>query len=209
MSLSLAMSTLDDDGNLVTLVDTPGYPDFAAEVVAGFNATDAALICVDGSGGVEAGTEMAVSLGRASHTAALFVITRCDRENADPLATLNALRAEFGDKIAPLQLAIGKGEKFIGYVDLVHRKAYRWDASRRSRSRIPADMEAEVATRRDQLLEAAAEADDDVLTKYLEARRYPTRSSTPAFIAACATASSLRCSFPRPPRGSACAVSSM
>ena len=110
MSLSLGISTLDDDGNLVTIVDTPGYPDFAAEVVAGFNATDAALVCVDGSGGVEAGTEVAIGLGRANRTAALFVITRCDRENADPMATLDALRAEFGDKIAPLQLAIGKGE---------------------------------------------------------------------------------------------------
>ena len=168
MSLSLGMSTLDDEGNLVTIVDTPGYPDFAAEVVAGFHATDAALVCVDGSGGVEAGTEAAIGLGRANRTAALIVITRCDRENADPIAALDALREAFGDKIAPLQLAIGKADKFIGYVDLVHRKAYRWDGKAEVETAIPAEMEAEVAARRDQLLEAAAEADDDVLTKYLE-----------------------------------------
>jgi elongation factor G len=107
MSLSLAVASLDDEGNLVTLVDTPGYPDFVAEVVSGFQAVDSALICVDATGGVEAGTENAVALARRNHTAALFVVNKCDRENADPAAVLDALRDAFGTKIAPLQLAIG------------------------------------------------------------------------------------------------------
>ena len=168
MSLSLAVSSLDDDGNLVTLVDTPGYPDFVAEVVSGFQAVDAALICVDATGGVEAGTENAVALGRANRTAALFVVNKCDRENAEPSGVLDALREAFGTKIAPLQLAIGKADSFGGYVDLVHRRAFRWDGKQEVEIPIPAEMEAEVATRRDQLLEAASEADDDVLSKYLE-----------------------------------------
>ncbi len=168
MSLSLAVASLDDDGNLVTLVDTPGYPDFVAEVVSGFRAVDAALICVDATGGVEAGTENAVALGRANRTAALFVVNKCDRENAEPSGVLDALREAFGTKIAPLQLAIGKADSFSGYVDLVHRRAFRWDGKQEVEIPIPADMEAEVAMRRDQLLEAASEADDDVLTKYLE-----------------------------------------
>jgi elongation factor G len=168
ISLSLGVASLDDDGNVVTLVDTPGYPDFVAEVVAGFQAADAAVICMDATGGVEAGTETAVGLGRANRTAALFVINKCDRENAEPGSVVDALRAEFGNKIAPLQVAIGKAESFSGYVDLVHRKAYHWDGRQEVEVPIPAEMEAEVAARRDQLLEAASEVDDDVLTKYLE-----------------------------------------
>ncbi len=168
MSLSLAVASLDDEGNLVNLVDTPGYPDFVAEVVAGFQAVDAAIVCVDATGGVEAGTENAVALGRANKTAALFLINKCDRENADPGGVLDALRDAFGTKIAPLQVAIGKADSFIGYVDLVHRKAYTWDGRQEVEVPIPADLETEVALRREQLLEAAAEADDDVLTKYLE-----------------------------------------
>ncbi len=96
------------------------------------------------------------------------MINKCDRENADPAAVLDVLRDAFGTKIAPLQLAIGKADTFSGYVDLVHRTAYRWDGKQEVEIPIPAELEAEVATRRDQLLEAAAEADDDVLTKYLE-----------------------------------------
>jgi elongation factor G len=168
ISLSLAVATMEHDGHRITLIDTPGYADFAAEVIQAFSAADGALIAMDASSGVEAGTDRAIKLGRSNGTAALFVITRCDRENADPAAALDALRAEFGTKIAPLHLAIGKAESFRGYVDLVHRKAYTWEGGKRSEVPIPEELNDEVARRRDQLLEAAAEADDDVLAKYLE-----------------------------------------
>jgi len=168
MSLTLAVASLETDGHLVTLVDTPGYPDFVADVASGFQAVDSALVCLDATGGVEAGTERAVAFARANRTAALFFVNKCDRENADPTAVLDALREAFGTKIAPLQLAIGAAEAFSGYVDLVHRRAYAWDGRQEVEVPIPPAMEAEVARRRDQLLEAAAEADDAVLTKYLE-----------------------------------------
>jgi len=167
-SLSLALATTDHRDYELTLIDTPGYADFAGEVVEGFAAADCALLTMDASGGVESGTERAISLGRSTNTAALFVLTRCERENADPNAALDALRVAFGNKIAPLHLAIGRADSFRGYVDLVHRKAYTWEKGIRSEVEIPAELADEVARRRDQLLEAAAEADDDVLTKYLE-----------------------------------------
>jgi elongation factor G len=168
-SLSLAVGTFESDGTRISLVDTPGYPDFIADVVEGFAAADGAIFVMDASaGGVEAGLEQAVALGRNTGTAACFFINKSDRENADPTASLDALRASFGNKIAPLQLAIGAAETFEGYVDLVHRKAWRLDGGTEVEIPIPDDLADQVATRRDQLLEAAAEADDDVLTKYLE-----------------------------------------
>ena len=167
-SLSLAVATFETDGTRITILDTPGYLDFAAEVVSGFHATDGALLVMDASGGVEAGLENAVALARATNTATCFFINKCDRENADPTAALDALRASFGNKVAPLQIAIGDADTFSGYVDLVHRRAYRWDGSKDAEIEIPSELQAEVARRRDQLLEAASEADDDVLTKYLE-----------------------------------------
>ena len=167
-SLSLAVGTFESDGTRISLVDTPGYPDFVADVIEGFAATDGAVFVMDASGGVEAGLEHAVALGRATGTAACFFINKSDRENADPTAALDALRASFGDKIAPLQIAIGAAESFEGYVDLVHRRAWKLDGTNEVEIPIPDGLEGEVARRRDQLLEAAAEADDDVLTKYLE-----------------------------------------
>jgi elongation factor G len=167
-SLSLAVATFEADDTRITLVDTPGYPDFVAEVISGFHAADGAIFVMDASGGVEVGLEAAVARGRSTGRPACFFINKCDRENADPTAALDALRAAFGTKVAPLQIAIGAADGFEGYVDLVHRRAYRYDGGTEVQVDIPAELEAEVAARRDQLLEAAAEADDDVLVKYLE-----------------------------------------
>ena len=137
-SLSLAVGTFESDGTRISLVDTPGYPDFIADVIEGFAAADGAIFVMDASaGGVEAGLENAVRLGRATGTAACFFINKADRENADPTAALDALRASFGNKIAPLQIAIGAAETFEGYVDLVHRKAWRLDGLERGRDPDP------------------------------------------------------------------------
>jgi elongation factor G len=167
-SLSLAVGTFEHDGTRISVVDTPGYPDFVADVIEGFAAVDGALFVVDATAPIEAGLEQAVALGRSTGRAACFFINRTDKENSDPTAALDALRSTFGDKIAPLQIAIGAGEGFKGYVDLVHRKAFEWDGSKEIEIPIPEELDDEVEKRRDQLLAAAAEADDDVLVKYLE-----------------------------------------
>jgi elongation factor G len=167
-SLTLAVASLDHEGTRIQLVDTPGYADFAAEVVEGFAATDAAVLLMDASGQVEAGLESAVALARAGNHPALFFLNKCDRENANPSQALDALRASFGQKIAPLHVAIGAADSFSGYVDLLHGKAYQLQGGKEVEVPVPSDLAAEVASRRDQLLEAASEADDDVMTKYLE-----------------------------------------
>lgn len=168
LSLSLAVATLEHGDHRISLIDTPGYADFIGEMIEGFAAADGALLVMDASGGVETGTEVAIAQGRQMGAAALFVLTRCDRENADPMAAVDALRAAFGTKIAPLQLAIGAADSFRGYVDLVHRQAYAYDKGRRGEIPVPPELVDEVDRRRDQLLEAAAEADDAVLAKYLD-----------------------------------------
>ena len=137
-SLSLAVGTFEHGLHEITVVDTPGYPDFVAEMIQGFHAADAALFVVDASGGVESGLEAAVKVGRATRTAACFVLNKCDRENADPARALDELRQAFGNKVAPLHLAIGAADTFSGYVDLVHRKAYRFEGGKEIEIPVPA-----------------------------------------------------------------------
>ena len=167
-SLTLAVASLDHDGTRIQLVDTPGYADFAAEVVQGFAATDAAVLLMDASGHVEAGLESAVALARINNRPTLFFLNKCERENANPTNAVDALRASFGQKVAALHVAIGAAESFSGYVDLIHNKAYQMQGGKEVEVPVPGNLADEVATRRDQLIEAASEADDDVMTKYLE-----------------------------------------
>jgi elongation factor G len=167
-SLSSAVALLEHEGNRVQLVDTPGYADFVAEVVEGFAATDAAVLVMDASASVEAGLESAVSIARRNSRPALFFVNKCDRENANPGAAIDKLRASFGQKIAPLQVAIGAADNFTGFVDVISGKAWQLQGGKETEVPVPAAVAGEVATRRDQLIEAASEADDDVMTKYLE-----------------------------------------
>src|SRR6202008_5176701 len=76
-SLSLAVATFEHDSTRITLVDTPGYPDFVAEVVSGFAAADGALFVMDATSGIEAGLGTAVALGRSPGRAAWFFLNRC------------------------------------------------------------------------------------------------------------------------------------
>jgi len=113
-SLSLAVATFEHDGTRITLVDSPGYPDFVSEVISGFAAADGALFVMDAAGGVEAGLETAVGLGRSTGRAACFFLNRCDKENADPSEALDALRARFGNKIAGLRQRQGERDSRPG-----------------------------------------------------------------------------------------------
>src|SRR5258706_8571777 len=89
-------------------------------MVSGFHAADGAILVTDATGGVEAGLEQAIGLGRGTNTAACFFINKCDKENADPTRALDALRAAFGTKIAPLPTALGPGHPCSAYVALAH-----------------------------------------------------------------------------------------
>lgn len=168
LTLSLHVATIRHDDHRITIVDTPGYADFVGEMISGFGAADAALVAVDASGGVEPGTSAAIGTAKLLERATVFVLTRCDRETADPVRALDRLRMELGSRVAPLHVPIGHGDAFRGYVDLVHRRAWVTEAGAVREVPIPADLADEVALRRDQLIEAAAEADDAVLAKYLD-----------------------------------------
>jgi elongation factor G len=123
---------------------------------------------MDASGHVEAGLESAVALARINNRPTLFFLNKCERENANPTNAVDALRTSFGQKVAALHVAIGAAESFAGYVDLIHNKAYQLQGGKEVEVPVPGNLASEVATRRDQLIEAASEADDDVMTKYLE-----------------------------------------
>jgi elongation factor G len=167
-SINLAIGSVEHDGVRITIVDTPGYADFQADVVEALAAVDAAIIVVDASSGVEVGTEEVWRLADTRGLPRMIFINKMDRENANYDATLDQLKARFGPKIAPVYLPIGAADSFRGYVDVIEEHANVYEGGTPKEEPIPPDMEGIEHTRRDALVEAAAEASDNLMMKYLE-----------------------------------------
>lgn len=168
ISLSLALIPCEWSGHKINLVDTPGYADFVGEVKSGIRAADIGVILVDAVAGVQVGTEMAWGHGEQAGLPRLFFINRMDRENANFEQTVAQLQQRFGKGIAPLMLPIGSQDSFAGVVNVIENKAYMGDKG--TPADVPADMVDAVATARDLIIEAAAEADDELLEKYLDGK---------------------------------------
>jgi elongation factor G len=167
-SINLAVGTLEAGGSRITLVDTPGYADFQADVIEALAAVDAAIVVIDASAGVEVGTEAVWRMAEERKLPRFIFINKMDRENANFDAVLDQLKARFGPKIAPVYLPIGSAEGFRGYVDVIEQHANVYEGGTPKDAPIPDEMQSGEEQRREALVEAAAEASDELMNKYLE-----------------------------------------
>ena len=171
-SINLAVATLEHDGTRITIVDSPGYADYASDVVQALAAVDAAIVVVDASAGVEVGTDAVWRMADERRLPRFVFVNKMDRENADYDAVLDGLKAAFGPKIAPVYLPIGAADSFRGYVDVIEEHATIYENGKPSEVPIPAELEGIEHSRRDALVEAAAEASDELMEKYLEGQPF-------------------------------------
>ena len=152
-------------------MDTPGFFDFFVDVQSALRVADSAVVVVCGVSGVEVGTEKVWKCADEYQLPRLVFINKLNRENANFEAALEQLRSHFGVKVFPLQFPIGKEDSFRGVVDLVKMKAllYEDEAGLKIREdEIPADLLEKAEELREKVVEAAAEADDNLMEKYLE-----------------------------------------
>jgi len=167
-SINLATATLEYDGVRITLIDTPGYADFQADVIEALAAVAAAIVVIDAPAGVEVGTEEVWRLADARNLPRMIFINKMDRENANYDAVLEQLKARFGPRIAPVYLPIGSAADFRGYVDVIEEHATVYENGVPTEVPIPPELEGIEHSRRDALVEAAAEASDELMEKYLD-----------------------------------------
>ncbi|MCQ2560124.1 MAG: elongation factor G, partial [Clostridia bacterium] len=152
----------------LNVVDTPGYSDFISEVKGALRVVDGALFVVSAVDGVEVQTEVIWDYAEEGNLPRVIFINKMERENANFYKTLDELIENFGDRIAPVQLPIGQALDFKGIVDVLSGKAYSFADGKVQEIPVPADMEADVSTYKDKLLETAVEADDELMMKYLD-----------------------------------------
>jgi len=166
ISINLSVVPVEFQDTKLNLVDTPGYLDFVGEVISGLSVSEAGLVLLDSVAGVEVGTELSWEQLDAVDKPRLIFVNKMDRENANFDNALASAIEAFSGTILPFQLPIGAGEEFKGVVNLVDMKAYMGPDA--TVTDVPADMEDAVAEARQNLVDAAAETDDELIMKYLE-----------------------------------------
>ncbi len=166
ISLSTSVVPCEWEGHKLNILDTPGYLDFVGEVKGAIRVADGALVLLDAVSGVEVGTDLVWGYADEHNLPRLVFINKMDRENANFKSCLEALREKFEADFIPIQLPIGSQEDFEGVVDLIAMKAYLGSKAEEKES--PASLQGEIDDYRLQLIEAAAESEDELIVKYLE-----------------------------------------
>lgn len=168
ISINTALAPAEWKNHKINILDTPGYFDFVGDVIAALTVADSALVVVCASSGVEVGTEKSWTYLEDRGMPRTVFVNKMDRENANFGKVVEQLRSFFGPKLVPVQLPIGEADSFRGIVDLVAMKAYIKDGDSIKEAPIPEDMQAQVEAAREEMIEAASVADEDLMMKYLE-----------------------------------------
>jgi elongation factor G len=166
ISLSTAVIPVEYRDHKINLLDTPGYTDFVGEVISALRVADGALVLIDSVAGAEVGTEIALSYCDEFKLPRFIVINKMNRENANFVKALDSVRDFSSTRLVTFQLPWNEKSGFKGVLDLLTMKAYEGDG--KTAQDIPAEFMDQVETARMELIEAAAEGEDELLEKYLE-----------------------------------------
>ena len=155
----------------LNFLETPGYPDFVGDVKGALAAADSALILISATSGIEVETEKLWQYAEEAELPRAFFVNKMDREHADFKGVVDELRVRFGDGVVPVQVPIGKEAAFQGVADLLtlHMKIV---PNRNEHEYIVAELpeyiKGEVEEARQQLIEAVAEFNNELMEKYIE-----------------------------------------
>ena len=160
------------DEHRINIIDTPGHVDFTIEVERSLRVLDGAVVVLCGSSGVQPQTETVWRQANKYEVPRMVFVNKMDRAGADYMKVVQQLRDRLGAVAVPMQMTMGAEDEFSGVVDLVKMKAIVWNPDDQGMTfeyqEIPADLLDECEAMREELVEAAAEASDELMEKYLD-----------------------------------------
>src|SRR6476646_11952855 len=176
-SINLALGYAEWMDTKVNLIDTPGYLDYFGEVVTGLHAADAAVVVVSGTGGVEVGTERAWEICDQLHLPRLLFVSLMDKEHADFKRVFADIKAHLTPKVVPVEVPVGDGPDFHGIINLFsgHYHLYKKGTLKGENEvvQLPDEYRARYQEYSEQLTEAVASTDDELIERYLGGEEIP------------------------------------
>lgn len=170
-SLSSKVAPVNWKDTKFNILDTPGYFDFAGEVLEALRVADSAIIVVDARAGIESGTEIAWEYANREKLPKAFFINKFDDNEARFGRVLDALHDRFGKMICPITIPMVKDGEVVGAVDLVDMEAHVFDSQgRHSVQNIPEESSEAAEKYHDMLLEAVAGTNEELMAKYFEGK---------------------------------------
>lgn len=155
----------------INVIDTPGHVDFTVEVERSMRVLDGAVMVYCAVGGVQPQSETVWRQANKYEVPRIAFVNKMDRTGANFLRVVEQLKTRLGANSVPLQLPIGAEENFTGVVDLIKMKAINWNEADQGMTftyeEVPANMQADCEEWRQNLVEAAAEASEELMEKYL------------------------------------------
>ncbi|EYR64426.1 elongation factor G [Actinotalea ferrariae CF5-4] len=172
ITITSAATTCYWAGNQINIIDTPGHVDFTVEVERSLRVLDGAVAVFDGKEGVEPQSETVWRQADKYNVPRICFVNKMDKLGADFYFTVDTIVNRLKAKPLPLQIPIGSENDFIGVVDLIYRRALTWRGEVQKGEdytieEIPADLVEKAEEYRQALIEAVAEADEELLEKYL------------------------------------------
>ena len=160
------------DEHRINIIDTPGHVDFTIEVERSLRVLDGAVGVFCAVGGVEPQSETVWRQADKYNVPRLAFVNKMDRTGADFIRVIDQIRDRLGSNVIPIQVPIGAEDAFQGVVDLIKMKAIYWDEETRGAEfeerDIPGDLLDQCTALREQMLEAVAEVNEELMEKYLE-----------------------------------------
>ena len=156
----------------VNIIDTPGHVDFTIEVERSLRVLDGAVVVFCGSSGVQPQSETVWRQANKYEVPRIVFVNKMDRAGADFERVVSQIKERLGAKVVPIQYNIGSEEEFKGVIDLIKMKTITWNEADKGSSfeytDIPEDLQSQCESLREELVEAAAEANEELMEKYLE-----------------------------------------
>ena len=171
ITITSAATTCHWNGYRLNIIDTPGHVDFTIEVQRSLRVLDGAVALIDAQAGVEPQTETVWRQANEYKGPRMICANKMGKMGADFYFSLNTIKERLGCKAAPIILPIGAESEFSGYIDLITKKAYKYDGTEQEmleEIEIPSDMIEKVEEYRTLLIESVADFDEELMMKYLD-----------------------------------------